>query len=88
MRKELGDEIFGVIFIIIVGVGLTVFSYTQRYVENTYTNTAKKGIIWTRSIDLKQYKVIGDGSGLFGEYTLVTRSMTQGKDEATTIYKD
>ena len=82
------EEIFAFLFVVMICVISVTFLYTQRYIENTYNETAKQGIVFTRTIDLTKYKVIGNGSGLFGEYKLVTRSMTQGKDEATTIYKD
>lgn len=87
--NEWSGEIASVIMGTVIAICLVMFMYTQRYVEDgMVANTATSGIWWTRTIDLKQYRVIGEGSGLFGKYTLVTRSAMQGKGENTSIYKD
>ena len=89
MRETSWNDIIGAwLLVALCSILVVIFLYTQRYVKNGYTNTAKQGIIFTRTIDLDQYKTIGEGSGLFGEYTLVTRSVIQGRDEATTVYED
>lgn len=84
MRKVFVEAIA----LIIIMCLIFIFAYTQRYIEDGFgTNTATKGIIWQRTIDLKQYKVIGQGSGLWGNYSLISRSMIQGEGETTSIYE-
>ena len=87
-QNKWSDEIAVVIMMVIFIFVVVIYNYTQRYVENHNATTAKSGIFFTRVITLSNYKVIGSGSGLFGEYSLITRSMTQGKNETTSIYKD
>lgn len=82
ITKWLGTIVIGVF------IGMVVlFAYTQRYVEDANATTATKGIIFTRTIVLDKYEQIGEGTGLFGTYDLITRSMTQGQGETTKIYK-
>ena len=90
MRENNWFEVIATAIIGVVAVGiLALFAYTQRYIDDGYLNdTATSGIWWTTTINLKQYRVIGNGSGLFGEYKLITRSMTQGSGESISVYKD
>ena len=68
--------------IIIIGL-LVIYSYTQRFVEID-NNKAEQGIIYTATIDLSQYKNIGEGNGFFGKYSLYSRS---DRHESIKIYR-
>ena len=65
-------------------VPLSLFSYTQRYVQ-VNENNATNGIFFTKTIDLKEFKKVGTGSGLFGTYDSYSRS---DRHEAISVYKD
>ena len=43
------------------------------------------GLFFTRTIDLKEFKKVGTGSGLFGKYDSYSRS---DRHEAISVYKD
>ena len=45
------DIVAGWVVFFVIGMSLVAFMYTQRYIEDTYTNTAKKGIIFTRTLE-------------------------------------
>lgn len=85
MRKAMTDMIATIIIVVVLGAGVTIYEYTQRYVKNGMTAT--KGIVYTTTIDLSKYEKIGEGEGLFGKYDLVTRSFTQGKTQTLKIYE-
>ncbi len=66
---------------------LVLWSYTQRYIQDSNT-TATKGIWFEKTIDLSVYTKLGTGNGLFGDYDRYSRSMTQGSGQVLSIYKD
>ena len=62
-----------------------VISYSQRYIVDN-NETATNGIWLQKTIYLKEYKHLGNGNGLFGEYDRYSRSDRHG--DVLTIYKD
>lgn len=54
-------------FLVFIGL-IIIYNYTQRFVE-VDINKAEKGIIYTQTIDLNQYKNIGEGSLVSIVYT-------------------
>ena len=63
---------------------LTGLSYVQRYTLNS-DGTATKGIIFKKTIVLSEYKKIGSGNGIFGNYDIHSRS--DRRNEVLSIYK-
>mgnify|MGYP006899556704 CR=1 FL=1 len=61
------------------------WSYTQRYVDNL-DGTATMGIMFEKTIYLKEYKNLGKGNGWFGDYERYSRSDRHG--DVLSIYKD
>ena len=80
------------IAIMTIGMILAIFSpfalwaYTQRYVVDDNGITATKGIMFEKTIYLKEYKHLGDGNGLFGEYDRYSRS--DRHTDVLSVYKD
>ena len=87
MRTRKNDDGVTIITFLVIIAMIFVWAFTQRYVEDDSGMTATKGIVFTRTIELDKYQKIGDGRGLFGNYDLITRSMTQGQGETTKVYK-
>lgn len=71
-----------IVILIIISL-VTIYNYTQRFVEID-NNKAEQGIIYTSTIDLSQYKNIGEGNGFFGKYSLYSRS---DRHESVKIYR-
>lgn len=69
-------------FLVFIGL-IVIYQYTQRFVEID-NNKAEQGIIYTSTIDLSQYKNIGEGTGFFGKYSLYSRS---DRHESIKIYR-
>ena len=69
-------------FLVFIGL-IIIYSYTQRFVE-VDINKAESGVIYTQTIDLTQYKNIGEGSGFFGKYSIYSRS---DRHESINIYR-
>lgn len=65
-------------------IPISIFSYTQRYVQVNETS-ATSGLFFTKTIELKEFKKVGIGSGLFGKYDSYSRS---DRHEAISVYKD
>ena len=63
---------------------LTGLSYVQRYTLNS-DGTATKGIIFKKTIVLSEYKKLGSGNGIFGNYDIYSRS--DRRNEVLSIYK-
>lgn len=86
-NTKLGDLFLHLLaFILLISifiVPLSLWSYTQRWVEGT-NNLATQGLIFTKTIELEQYKHIGTGSGLFGKYNIYSRS---DRHESINVYK-
>ena len=64
---------------------VTLVVYSQRYTLNG-DNTATQGIIFQKTIYLKEYKHLGRGNGVFGGYERYSRS--DRHTEVLTVYKD
>ena len=83
-RKPM-NEIIGwtVVLTVLIAYG-TGLSYVQRYTLNI-DGTATKGIIFKKTIVLSEYKKLGSGNGIFGNYDIYSRS--DRRNEVLSIYK-
>jgi len=61
------------------------WAYTQRYIADNNT-TATKGILLQKSIYLNEYKHLGNGNGIFGNYNRYSRSDRHG--DVISVYND
>lgn len=68
----------------VILTGVVVFNYSQRYIKDS-AETATKGIFFKNTIELKQYKVLGKGNGIFGKHTRISRS--DRHDEVISVYE-
>jgi len=72
--KRYEERIF-IAFVLAAIFGLpAIAAYSQRYIINENSKTASSGILWGNTIYLKEYKCVGEGTGLFGKYKLYSRS--------------
>jgi len=88
MKEALREIMSGIAAAIIVfmlfAIPIAAYSYTQRFVK-VNENEAIQGLFFTATIDLREHKKIGNGSGLFGVYETYTRSDRQ--KETIKVYK-
>jgi hypothetical protein len=85
MRNGMTEATSTILIIVIMAIGIVSWNWSQRYVKVT-EDTAEKGIVFTRSIDLNKYEKIGDGSGIMGKYELYTRSIKMGNQQTIDVY--
>ncbi len=73
-----------IIWLLLVVMVSTLFTiYTQLYTQDS-PNTATKGIIFTQTLNLKEYRNVSNGLGAWGYYDRYTRS--DRHDEVITVY--
>lgn len=86
-NTKLGDLFIHLLAYIIVMLmfifPISLWTYSQRWVEEP-NNLATQGLVFTKTIELEQYKHIGTGSGVFGKYNIYSRS---DRHESINIYK-
>ena len=77
----------GIIMAMLVALSspIVIYSYTQRFVVDNNA-TATKGILFQKTIYLKEYKHLGKGNGLFGNYDRYSRS--DRHSDVLSVYKD
>lgn len=59
------------------------YQYTQLYVQDG-EHTATTGIYWTKTLNLKEYKRVSNGNGVWGQYDRYSRS--DRHDDVLTVY--
>ena len=72
-RKPMNEIIGWTVVLTVLIAYLTGLNYVQRYTLNS-DGTATKGIIFKKTIVLSEYKKIGSGNGIFGNYDIHSRS--------------
>lgn len=82
MRKAFAE----MVVLVVIILSIFAFTATQRFILDEGGQTATKGIIFTKTINLKEYRVLGEGSGLLGTYKVYTRSIIQGAGEQMNVY--
>ena len=83
-RKPMNEIIGWTVVLTVLIVYGTGLSYVQRYTLNI-DGTATKGIIFKKTIILSEYKKLGSGNGIFGNYDIYSRS--DRRNEVLSIYK-
>ena len=84
-KREPMNEIIGWTVVLTVLIAYwTGLSYVQRYTLNS-DGTATKGIIFKKTIILSEYKKLGSGNGIFGNYDIHSRS--DRHNQVLNIYK-
>lgn len=85
MITEIRTTLIGIAILLLPVLAIVSYKYTQRYVYDSNT-TATNGILFQRTIYLKEYKHLGNGNGLYGEYDRYSRS--DRHDHVISVYKD
>lgn len=80
--KVIAGLILAFIASIIVGV-ITAWNYSQLYKQDSET-TATTGIYFQKTLNLKEYKRVSDGNGLWGKYDRYSRS--DRHNDVITVY--
>lgn len=64
---------------------ISLFNYSQLYTyDDANRTTATSGVVFKSTIVLSNYQTVGSGNSLFGQYDIVTRSLTH---ETFRVYK-
>ena len=79
--------IMSIVVVMLIGASLPFIgiAYTQRYITDN-NETATKGIWFQKTVYLKEYKHLGVGNSIFGEYSRYSRS--DRHEDVLTIYKE
>ena len=83
-RKPMNEIIVWTLVLIVLIAYGTGLNYVQRYTLNI-DGTATKGIIFKKTIVLSEYKKLGSGNGIFGNYDIYSRS--DRRNAVLSIYK-
>jgi len=75
--------ILSIVGVILVAISSIWYSFTQKYVQDSPI-TATTGIIWKKTLNLKEYKNISSGNNIWGKYDSYSRS--DRHTEVLTIY--
>jgi len=75
--------ILSIMGVILIVTGSIWYSFTQKYVQDSPI-TATTGIIWKKTLNLKEYKNISSGNNIWGKYDSYSRS--DRHTEVLTIY--
>ncbi len=81
--KQLGYSALYMLFLVVMIIGFVWYQYTQMYVQDSKT-TATTGIVWQKTLNLKEYKRVSNGNDLWGKYDRYTRS--DRHSDAITVY--
>lgn len=80
MKKEIefsiSTSIASVLDLTVFIAGIIAYNYSQRYVY-TADMYAQKGIILQETRDLSLYINVGEGTGIFGKYTIYSDGSTE-----------
>ena len=81
MKKEIelsiiSTSVASVLYLVIFIASIMAYKYSQRYVY-TADMYAQKGVILQEIRDLSLYINVGEGTGIFGKYTIYSDGSTE-----------
>lgn len=83
MKTKIGHISIGIILFMISAWLVTMYIYSQRYVQDS-PNTATTGIIFKKTLKLDAYQNVASGNGILGKYDRYSRS--DRHSEVITVY--
>lgn len=85
MKKEIefsiSTSVASVLYLVIFMASIIAYKYSQRYIY-TPDMYAQKGVILQETRDLSLYINVGEGTGIFGKYTIYS----DGSAEPLIVY--
>lgn len=71
--KKFKAIFMSLLLIVVLTIGFVWYSFTQKYVQDSPT-TATTGILFQKTLNLKEYKNISSGNSVWGKYDSYSRS--------------